>query len=245
MFVRATRPLTLAACGVDEVVEERDDVAALVVLLLLHLLDDLAAGLVVGLGQRLVVELLEVAALRRPVGLRVGRRCRLPAATWLRYGRVPQKLVANVRFVYSSPQYVPPSSTCALTVTPAAAACSANTAISSGSPAVSSGANSRSSGPPARPPQQRLRLLDVLFALREVRRGSTDRTCRTCRCRPGRARRGPLHHLVAVADQPHRLAHAHVVERCLVDGHRDRQPVAALRLEDLEVGVALDRRRPG
>src|SRR2546430_337936 len=68
-------PFDLRAVGVDQVVEERDDVPALVVLQLLHLVDDVAPLGRVHLGQRLRVHAEVVRALRRPVALVVrGRR---------------------------------------------------------------------------------------------------------------------------------------------------------------------------
>src|SRR2546421_9799581 len=65
--------LNLGAVGVDQVVEEGDDVAALLVLDLLHLVDDVASLSGVHLGQRLLVEAEVVGVLRWPVALVVGR----------------------------------------------------------------------------------------------------------------------------------------------------------------------------
>src|SRR4051794_16153977 len=70
------QPLDLRGVAVEEAAEERDDVAAGVVLLLLHLVLELHPLRVVGGGERLVVEVLEVrsgARLRRPVRLVVRR----------------------------------------------------------------------------------------------------------------------------------------------------------------------------
>src|SRR5215469_3546348 len=65
-------PLHLGRVAVDQATEERDDVPAVVVLELLHLVLDLGALRRVGAGQRLVVQRLEV----RP-GARLGRPVRL------------------------------------------------------------------------------------------------------------------------------------------------------------------------
>src|SRR5207248_497398 len=61
------------AVGVDEVVEHRDDVAALLVLELLHLVDDVGALAGIGLGEGLLVEADVVRVLRRPVAFVVRR----------------------------------------------------------------------------------------------------------------------------------------------------------------------------
>src|ERR1700716_506921 len=66
------------AVGVDEVVEHRDDVAALLVLELLHLVDDVGALAGIGLGESLLVEADVVGVLRRPVAFVV--RCGRDAA---------------------------------------------------------------------------------------------------------------------------------------------------------------------
>src|SRR3989441_2111885 len=63
-----------AVC-IDQVVEHRDDVAALLVLELLHLVDEVGALAGIGLGESLLVEADVVRVLRRPVALVVrGRR---------------------------------------------------------------------------------------------------------------------------------------------------------------------------
>ena len=77
--------LDLGRVGVEQVVEDGDDVPALVVLLLLHLADDLAPGVVVGLGQRLLGRAPRSCC--PPVASASPGRwrpCRLPASTWLR-----------------------------------------------------------------------------------------------------------------------------------------------------------------
>src|SRR5437016_3093029 len=66
-------PLNLGAVGIYQVVEEGNDVAALLVLELLHLVDDVASFSGVHLGQRLLVEAEVVGILRWPVALVVGR----------------------------------------------------------------------------------------------------------------------------------------------------------------------------
>jgi hypothetical protein len=69
---------------------------------------------------------------------------------------------------------------------------------------------------------------------------------RTGRWRLARTREHLLDHRVAVDDEAHRLTDADVGERLLVDGHRDRQPATALRVQHLvPVGAVdgLDRRR--
>src|ERR1700681_4396172 len=68
----------LRAVGVDEVVEHRNDVAALVVLEILHLVDDVGALGGIWFREGLLVEADVVGTRRRPVALRVG--CRRDAA---------------------------------------------------------------------------------------------------------------------------------------------------------------------
>ena len=87
--------------------------------------------------------------------------------------------------------------------------------------------------------EQRLGLLDVLLALgqvlgvRRVERGVEVVAEATL------AAQRVVDHLLAVADQPHRLADAHVGERLGVDPHRERHPGAGLGLDDL-AGLSLD-----
>ncbi len=89
--------------------------------------------------------------------------------------------------------------------------------------------------------QQRLRLRDVLVALRQ--RAVVGRVVGRVKVVADAALPGQrlLDHLRAVDHQPERLAHAHVAEGRLVDPHRERLPGAALRDQRLEARVALDR----
>src|ERR1700737_1718966 len=54
-FAAVVEAGALRAEGVDQVVEHRDDVATLVVLELLHLVDDVGALAAIGLGERLLI----------------------------------------------------------------------------------------------------------------------------------------------------------------------------------------------
>ena len=91
--------------------------------------------------------------------------------------------------------------------------------------------------------QQRLRLLDVLVALRQAC-GKAGSACDGMSLPiDGVVVVGLLHHRVAVDDQPERLPDAVVVERRLVDAHHDRLEVAAVRGQQLQVRALADRRR--
>ncbi len=88
--------------------------------------------------------------------------------------------------------------------------------------------------------EQRLRLLEVLLALRQVgREVLVVRRVEVVRD-PALAAQHLVDHLLAVDDQPERLAHAVVVERRGVDAHGERLPRARLGDEDLERRVGLD-----
>ena len=77
--------------------------------------------------------------------------------------------------------------------------------------------------------EQRLGLVDVLLALRQVVGvGRVERGVQVVAERAVAAER-LVDHLLAVDDQPHRLADPDVVERRLVDAHRERHPGAASR----------------
>ena len=81
--------------------------------------------------------------------------------------------------------------------------------------------------------EQRLGLLDVLLALRQVVGvGHVERRVEVV-AEPAVATQGVGDHLLAVGDQAHRLAHADVGVRLEVDPHRERHPGAGLGLEDL------------
>ena len=78
--------------------------------------------------------------------------------------------------------------------------------------------------------EQRLGLIEILLALRDLQVGGVERGVEVV----GDAAESAecvLEHLVAVDDQPEGLAHAHVGERLLVDAHAQRQPAAALVVE--------------
>jgi hypothetical protein len=94
----------------------------------------------------------------------------------------------------------------------------------------------------ARLREQRLGLLEVLLALGEVL-GVARVEGRVEVVRdPALAAEDLLDHLLAIDDQPERLADLDVVERSGVDAHRERLPRAGLGDHRAQLGVALDGR---
>ena len=88
--------------------------------------------------------------------------------------------------------------------------------------------------------EQRLGLLDVLSALgQRTVIGGIERRVHVVGD-SALARQHLLDHLRAVDDQPHRLTHADVAERRLVDAHRERLPLPGVGDEHLESRRALD-----
>ena len=88
----------------------------------------------------------------------------------------------------------------------------------------------------ARFAEQRLGLVDVLLALGQVAGvGHVERCVHVVAERAVAAQR-LVDHLLAVDDQPHRLAHLDVVERRLVDAHGERHPGARLGDQDAAAG---------
>ena len=88
--------------------------------------------------------------------------------------------------------------------------------------------------------EQRLGLLDVLRALRQVLGvAGVERRVHVV-ADPAEAAVGLVDHLLAVDDETERLAHVDVVERLLVDAHGEGLPAAGLGLEERVARRGLD-----
>src|SRR6266516_1688554 len=226
-------PHDLRAVGVDEVVEPPDDVAAAVVLHLLHLMDDGAALLPVDRPERLVVERDEL----RVVPVRLVVRGDAEAAR-----RDLVQVVARAPVVGGEGvlQILVPVESGRVEVLHVDGDAGLLRLLGKdlGAFHLARAAVRRIEvdGQVRLPRglQQRLRLLDVLFPLGERRVVAGVERRVDVVADVAVAREGELDHLLAVGDQPERLADPHVVERCLIDGHADRNPAAALAVEDLE-----------
>src|SRR5918999_142332 len=209
------------AVGIDEVLEAPDDVAALVILELLHLANELAAeGLVEGgVGQAPHGHLGEVV----PSSPEVGGKRPLEVLVAVEDGAV------HVLHVDRDPGI--------LRVLGEDLRAFDHPGVGRRRVAVDG-----QTVLPSRA-QQRPRLLDVLLPLRELVPGvaGVERSVDVVR-NPAVACQALVDHLSPVGDQAKRLAHAHVLERVLVDAHRDRRPAAGLRLVDRKVVATLDQR---
>ena len=231
-----------AVVGVEQVLEERNDQATVVVQLLLHLVgDDLALG-VVGLVQRSLVVGLEGRVGRRPVIVRVRRGVLQAARGDLQQEVAGAPVVDGERALQVLIAPIGP------TVDDLGVDRDPGTLGLFGKELD----HLRQPGGVVRCEQidrhpglagigeELLGGVEILLALRKVLGvGGVERRVQVVGDSPV-AGQHLLDHRVAVDDQAHRLADADIGERLLVDGHRDRQPATAGGVQHLVAVGALD-----
>src|SRR6266511_4184462 len=212
-------PHDLRAVGVDQVVEPPDDVSAVVVLHLLHLVDDGAALPRVDRLERLVVrsnaeasrrDLVQVVA-RAPVVRREGVLQVLVPVERRRVEVLHVDVDAGLLRLLRE-------DLCALHL--------------AGAPVRRVEVDAQARLPGCL--EQRLRLGDVLRALRQRRVVAGVERRVDVVAGVAVAREGELDQLLPVGDQPECPTDPHVFERRLVDGHANGHPAASLAVEDLE-----------